>query len=114
MEQNSQISMLPAGSGTITAMSGGGNGLQSNPQSGGAKPFNLKQEGFDKWKGFLQALTDKTTLTYDSLKVENSPEYADCKRTILKKLTPHLQDILNKKDKGGITIEISFTPTVAQ
>ena len=121
MEQNSQMSLLPAGSGTITAMSGGGSVLQSNTppgntnakqdtQSGGAKPFGLKQEGFDKWKGFLQALTDKRALTYDELKAENSSEYADCKRTILTKLTDHLQEFINKKDREGITIEISFTP----
>lgn len=121
MEQNAQISLLPAVSGTITAMSGGGSVLQSNThpgnlyakqdsQSGGAKPFNLKQEGFDKWKGFLEALTDKRGLSYDALKAENSSEYAECKRTILQKLTPRLQEIINKKDREGVTFEISFTP----
>jgi len=108
MEQNSQISLLPAASGTITAMSGGG--MVQSQSGGGQKPFNLSVEQFAAQKAFLEALTD-TPLNYDTLSADNSLEYADCKRTILKKLTPKLQEILTKKDKEGITIQIRFTPT---
>ena len=101
MEQNSQLSLLPAGSGTITAMSGGGG------QTGGAKPFGLARDAFDAQKLFLEKLTGQTKLTYDKLQ---DPLVNDtCKRAVLNRMKEKLTDVQTLVTKGDATIEITIT-----
>jgi len=103
MEQNAQLSLLPAGSGTITAMSGGGGG----GQTGGAKPFGLARDAFDAQKLFLEKLTGQTKLTYDKLQ---DPLVNDtCKRAVLSRMKEKLTDVQALVTKGDATIEITIT-----
>lgn len=102
MEQNAQISLLPAAGGTITAMSGGG-----GSSIGGALPFNLNPTEFQKHKSFLEAITDEKDMTPDKLKDEAT--YNNYKRKILEKLTPHLTDLKKITEEGKAVIEITIS-----
>ena len=104
MEQNAQISLLPASGGTITAMSGGGGGGESR---GGALPFNLNPSEFQKHKSFLEAITDEKDMTPDKLK--DDATYNNYKRKILEKLTPHLSNLKKMTEEGKAVIEITIS-----